>query len=109
MLNHSSISFSITPTLVLFLSIKQNDDYLHFLPGGAYEKWSPAEESPNRIDELEANETPADDPTNRATVEARRKLLAKRQRSLLYAQQIIIITEDPLLILKMKNWPVAKQ
>ena len=73
----------------MIVYLKQNDDYLHFLPGGAYEKWRPAEEFPNRIDQLEANETPADDPTTAATVETRRKLLAKRQRDLCSLLSII--------------------
>ena len=51
----------------MIVYLKQNDDFLHFLPGGAYEKWRPEEEFPNRIDQLEVNETLADDPTTAAT------------------------------------------
>ena len=62
--------------------LKQNDDFLHFLQGGIYENWKPAEEDPNRITALAPTETPARDATNAATVETRTKLLAKRQRDL---------------------------
>ena len=33
--------------------ISQEDDLSMFLPGGRYEKWLPAEESPNRLDDVD--------------------------------------------------------
>ena len=47
----------------MLVYLKQNDDFLHFLPGGIYEDWKSADEDSNRITALEATETPARDPT----------------------------------------------
>ena len=66
----------------MIVYLKQNEDYHHFLPGGAYEKWKSEEEYLNRIENLAATEVPAADATNAATVTARDKLLAKRRRDL---------------------------
>ena len=66
----------------MIVYLKQNEDYLHFLPGGGYEKWKSEEEYLNRIEDLAATEVPAADATNVATVTARDKLLAKRRRDL---------------------------
>ena len=62
--------------------LKQNEDFLHFLPGGIYENWIAADEDPNRIKALAASETPPRDETNAFITETRNKLLAKRQRDL---------------------------
>ena len=62
--------------------LKQNEDFLHFLPGGIYENWKSVDEDSNRITTLAATETPLRDETNPATIETRNKLLAKRQRDL---------------------------
>ena len=67
----------------MIVYLKQNEDFLPFLPGGKYEKWKPAEENPNRIDELDESEEPKQDPQNAATVTSRAKLLSKRQRDLI--------------------------
>ena len=40
--------------------VRQNDDFLHFLPEGWYETWIPAEEEPKRILVLHAEDTPID-------------------------------------------------
>ena len=66
----------------MIVYLKQNEDFLPFLPGGKYEKWKPAEENPNRIDKLDESEEPKQDPQNAATVTSRAKLLSKRQRDL---------------------------
>ena len=62
--------------------LKQNEDFLHFLPGGIYENWKSVDEDSNRITVLAATETPPRDDTNAATIETRNKLLAKRHRDL---------------------------
>ena len=51
--------------------LKQNEDFLHFLPGGIYESWTAADEDPNRIKALADTETPLKDETNAATTETR--------------------------------------
>ena len=66
----------------MMVYLKQNEDFLHFLPGGMYEKWEREEETPNRIQELAETEVPEPDAGNEATVTAREKLLSKRRRDL---------------------------
>ena len=63
----------------MLVYLKQNEDFLHFLPGGGYDKWNSSEEFSDRIDALIATELPVIDETNAATVTARTKLLAKRR------------------------------
>ena len=59
----------------MLVYLKQNDDFLHFLPDGKYENWTAAEENKYRITALHADDTP----TNQADQEQR---LSKRQRDL---------------------------
>ena len=66
--------------------LKQNEDFLHFLPGGIYENWKSADEDPNRITALAPTEVPPRDISNAVTTETRNKLLAKRQRSELHVK-----------------------
>ena len=66
----------------MIVYLKQNDDFHPFLLGGMYEKWKPAEDDPNRIVELAANEEPKEDQENAATVASRTTLLSKRRRDL---------------------------
>ena len=73
----------------MIVYLKQNDDYLPFLPGGIYEKWKAAEENPNRIVELTDCELPKEDLDNAVTVATRATLLAKRQRDLATLLSII--------------------
>ena len=73
----------------MIVYLKQNEDYLPFLPGGKYEKWKAAEENPNRIVELHEHELPKEDEDNAATVAARATLLSKRQRDLATLLSII--------------------
>ena len=73
----------------MIVYLKQNEDYLPFLPGGKYEKWRAAEENPNRIVELDEDELPKEDQDNAATVAARATLLSKRQRDLATLLSII--------------------
>ena len=73
----------------ILVYLKQNDDFLHFFPGGMYETWSQTDENPERIEALAADEIPAEDATNQEAVGARTKLLAKRQRDLCSMLSII--------------------
>ena len=73
----------------MLVYLKQNEDFLHFLPGGGYDKWKSSEEFSERIEALTATELPAIDATNAATVTTRTKLLAKRQRDLCSLLNII--------------------
>ena len=75
--------------MMMIVYLKQNEDYLPFLPGGKYEKWKAAEENPNRIVELHEHELPKEDKDNAATVAARATLLSKRQRNLATLLSII--------------------
>ena len=43
----------------MLVYLKQNDDFLHFLPDGKYENWTAAEENKNRITALHAEDMPA--------------------------------------------------
>ena len=43
----------------MIVYLKQNDNFLHFLSGGKYENWQPAEENENRIAALHADDYPA--------------------------------------------------
>lgn len=59
----------------MLVYLKQNDDFLHFLPDGKYENWTAAEENKHRIAALHAE----DIPPNQADQEQR---LSKRRRDL---------------------------
>ena len=61
----------------MIVYIKQNEEFLHFLPGGKYATWKSAEEFEDRIEALDASEVPNPDDED-----ARTKKLAKRQRDL---------------------------
>ena len=70
----------------MIVYLKQNDNFLHFLSGGKYENWQPAEENENRIAALHADDHPApaagaDAETANAANMAEK--LAKRQKDLL--------------------------
>lgn len=64
--------------------LKQNEDFLLFLPGGKYENWESAEENKDRIINLKADDKPTED-----TADGKNKLLAKRQKDLLTMLNLI--------------------
>ena len=66
----------------MLVYLKQNDDFHCFLSDGIYKKWKAADDDPNRITALHATETPPVDDQAPNVVDARSKLLAKRQRDL---------------------------
>ena len=59
----------------MMVYLKQNEDFLLFLPGGNYETWTAAEENGTRIAILHASE-------NEGTADDKKKKLAKRERDL---------------------------
>ena len=63
--------------------LKQNEDFLPFLPGGKYDTWIAAEDNPNRIVTLADGDAPRDNAGNRVNNEAALNvLLEKRQKDL---------------------------
>ena len=47
----------------LLIFLKQNHENRRFLPGAIYEEWKPQDEEPERIEELDATDTPAEGQT----------------------------------------------
>ena len=63
--------------------LKQNEDFLPFLPGGNYDTWIAAEDNPNRIVTLADGDAPRDNAGIRVNNEAALNvLLEKRQKDL---------------------------
>ena len=70
----------------MLIYLKQNDSFLPFLPGGQYEVWISAEDFPDRIKELDSEDS-------KAIVSKSKKdkndMLAKRRRDLVTMLNII--------------------